>query len=383
MIASEHRTAAGPAVSSSAGDSPNSFEGCAGVSSDSGCPMNGLRGTSGNLPHSAAARSAALATCSALERVERILELKKTIDKARNSVDGNADGAPAVGASISVEVVESAVEALTVLDNVVMTRELLSKTRVGVSVGKLRSHPHPVIRSRCTHLVQKWKAVIGGPSTQKDGSMRPGCNSHSPVDRSAREAAKKQTNSPNAAAGSQEVRDPKSASRSPASDKTGTTAAEDYPGPLSGDAVRDRARGFLWRALVDGMQPKSAASSGSSAETARLASQIEKALWQEYCVNRKSTKEYNMQLKTLKWNFADQKNPDLNLKVICGVYTPEQLAVMTSAELASDEKKRMREMQKKESMEACQSDWEMKKLLETNSEGGQFPCFKCRTTKTV
>lgn len=337
---------------------------------------------------SSAQSAATLAMCSPLERIERILELKKIIDRAKPTQDdGQQAGDSGAAVTPLSGVREDVVEALTILDRVDMTRELLAKTRIGVSVGKLRTHPDVQIRSRCTQLVHKWKAGISGSCSTKDSGTlsRPGQNgsgqgkSHTGTSANDKATDKKHglSSQPSVQGnGVQGVPGDKAPEKI-------STSAEDYPGPASGDAVRDRARGFLWRALVDGMQSGRDLGADRSGETARVAAEIEKALWQEYCVKRKSTKEYNMQLKTLKWNFADQKNPDLNLKVLCGVYTPEQLATMNSADLASDEKKRMRELQKKESMEACQSDWEMKKLMEGGTDGGQFPCFKCRTTKTV
>ncbi|EPR57617.1 transcription elongation factor A TFIIS [Toxoplasma gondii TgCatPRC2] len=332
--------------------------------------------------------AAIFATCSPLERVERILELKKVIDHAKAALeDGQQGGAPGAAVTPLLGVRDDVLEALTVLDRVDMSRELLAKTRIGVSVGKLRTHPDSQIRSRCTQLVHKWKAGIsGGGLAKENATSRPGPNGRGqgkpPTGTLGNDTANEKAHglSSNSSPRADEGLHGVPVDRAP---EKASTAVEDYPGPASGDAVRDRARGFLWRALVDGMQSRRDLGADRSGETARVAAEIEKALWQEYCVRRKSTKEYNMQLKTLKWNFADQKNPDLNLKVLCGVYTPEQLAIMSSADLASDEKKRMRELQKKESMEACQSDWEMKKLMEGASEGGQFPCFKCRTTKTV
>ncbi|PFH33073.1 transcription elongation factor A TFIIS [Besnoitia besnoiti] len=334
-----------------------------------------------------------LVTCSSLQRIERILELKKVIDRAKAELEtgsqASASGGSSQGVTSTSSEVMRVVDALAVLDRVEMTRDVLAKTRIGVSVGKLRTHPDMQIRSRCTQLVQKWKAGITATSSSgKDSgaATRPGQNGgcsrgNSPASPSKAGAAVEKEPAGLRKAAAQDDSSSQGVAGGAAPENHSTL--EGYPGPASGDAVRDRARGFLWRALVQGMQTGRNAGADKSRETARVAAEVEKALWQEYCVKRKSTKEYNMQLKTLKWNFADQKNPDLNLKVLCGVYTPEQLAVMSSADLASDEKKRMRELQKKEMMEACQSDWEMKKLMDGGTDGGQFPCFKCRTTKTV
>ena len=73
-------------------------------------------------------------------------------------------------------------------------------------------------------------------------------------------------------------------------------------------------------------------------------------------------KEYANQVRSVKANLQDKRNLDFNRKVIKGAITPPTLAVMTSAEMASDQKKTIRQQMKKEQLEACQSDWELRNV---------------------
>lgn len=300
-----------------------------------------------------------------LSQVEELVRLKKILGKA---LPPSADGAsePLAGDE-SVEDVDIVLDALSTLEGIQVTRALLAKSKIGLTVGALRRHSNARVRNKSSALVAKWKTTIN-PSTPKSSSSS--------------------TTSTDAAASSA----PAAASSSaPAGVKNGggesRVCSARFPGPFSGDSTRDKARSFLWKALVDGLETAAAApaaGTSTAAETGRVAAAIEGALWEKFIVQRQSIKDYNSQLKTLKWNLADPKNPDLNLKVLWGMYTAEQLASMTSAELASDEKKREREQQKQESLEACQSDWEVRRMISSGEAAqGQFPCFKCRTNKTV
>ncbi|OEH80484.1 transcription elongation factor [Cyclospora cayetanensis] len=282
--------------------------------------------------------------------LEELLRLKKVLSRILPAVEegahegasspftgapsrsvGDPVGVPGQGAGENNDI-ETVLNAFGILEGFQMTRSLLAKSRIGLCVGALRRHPDGRIKAKSTALVAKWKSAIEGRQAPKMTTGR-------------------------------------------------------YPGPISGDSTRDKARTFLWRALVDGLETAAAAAAAGSAtagETGRVAAAIEEALWSRFIVDRQSTKEYNAQLKTLKWNLADPKNPDLNLKVLWGMYTADQLANMTSAELASEEKKRERDKQKQESLEACQSDWEVRRMMSSGEAAqGQFPCFRCRTNKTV
>ncbi|XP_026190023.1 transcription elongation factor S-II [Cyclospora cayetanensis] len=333
-----------------------------------------------------------------LADLEELLRLKKVLSRILPAVEegahegasspftgapsrsvGDPVGVPGQGAGENNDI-ETVLNAFGILEGFQMTRSLLAKSRIGLCVGALRRHPDGRIKAKSTALVAKWKSAIG---TQASKSSATGGSNNKEIP-----AATAGRGTPAAAASAA------SSSSAPALESNSAEGRQApkmttgrYPGPISGDSTRDKARTFLWRALVDGLETAAAAAAAGSAtagETGRVAAAIEEALWSRFIVDRQSTKEYNAQLKTLKWNLADPKNPDLNLKVLWGMYTADQLANMTSAELASEEKKRERDKQKQESLEACQSDWEVRRMMSSGEAAqGQFPCFRCRTNKTV
>lgn len=324
----------------------------------------------------AAPRNQGEASSASLSQLEELMRLKKVLSKALPIPESDAAGDPTVTDDKGEEIA-LVMDALNTLEGIQVTRVLLAKSRIGLSVGALRRHSNVQIRNKSSALVAKWKSCI---STQ---TPKPNQSRTNNSDATAGAAAAS-SGTPAPAAQARSSSQPGDDSK-PGVIAGGTPAR--FPGPFTGDSTRDKARTFLWKALVDGLETAAAAAAAGSAtatETGRVAAAIEDALWERFVVDKQSNKDYNAQLKTLKWNLADPKNPDLNLKVLWGMYTAEQLASMTSADLASDEKKREREQQKQESLEACQSDWEVRRMMSSGEAAqGQFPCFKCRTNKTV
>lgn len=53
---------------------------------------------------------------------------------------------------------------------------------------------------------------------------------------------------------------------------------------------------------------------------------------------------------------------------------------MPSTEMASDAKKTERLKAKKDALEACQSDWDLRNIKRA---AGQFPCGKCKSANTT
>ncbi|KAF6284975.1 transcription elongation factor A2 [Rhinolophus ferrumequinum] len=71
-------------------------------------------------------------------------------------------------------------------------------------------------------------------------------------------------------------------------------------------------------------------------------------------------------------NLKDAKNPDLRRNVLCGAITPQQIAVMTSEDMASDELKEIRKAMTKEAIREHQ----MARTGGTQTD--LFTCGKCR-----
>lgn len=341
------------------------------------------------------------------ELLSEILKLKKVIDRSfcsKSNEESMGDGSKSIEMISSGSSDAQTIEALHRLGGLSeISVGVLTKTKIGMSVGHLRKHPHGTISNLSKDLVLKWKAILTNQKDHPISSPRKrnstSLNSRSPETTTTTITT---TTTTSTKCGALQVAEPppdddnpsggggtpspvvscedSTSSSSPGggstSRKTALLLSKQYVGPYCDNEVRDKARLFLWRALLAGVPPEQA-DAMSLIESCRLCARIEEQLYKRYSG---LSREYNLQLKTLKWNLNDLKNPELNLKLYVGSITPEEVVQMDSKELASDEKKKEREKDRQESMQACQANWDIRNM---KSREGQFPCGKCKSTKTV
>merc|ERR1719510_2458020 len=130
------------------------------------------------------------------------------------------------------------------------------------------------------------------------------------------------------------------------------------------DDVRLSCRKLLATALRgDGELPE-----GTVNTPEELSELIEETIFK---INKSTTPKYKNQVRSRVFNLKDRKNPSLRENVLCGVIPPDQLAVMTSEEMASDDVKRQREAFVKEGIDAAQ----LAKVEGTKSS--DLKCGKC------
>ncbi|SOV12880.1 transcription elongation factor s-II, putative [Plasmodium gaboni] len=155
-----------------------------------------------------------------------------------------------------------------------------------------------------------------------------------------------------------------------------------YDGKFHNDMHRDKAKQFLFKAFIVGSSDNLL----YFIEKKKLNDiiyNIEYELYKAYIEKKNSQKEYNMQLKSIKFNLSDKKNPNFNEKVYSEFISCKALATMNSQDMASDEKKNERKKCLQESLLACQSDWDVKNILLKKSRKGEFQCFKCKGYDTI
>lgn len=269
------------------------------------------------------------------------------------------------------------------LEPISINRDILKQTKIGVVMTAVKKGFCAVnniaIVTRADELIKKWKEALA-TNEQKASSGDDG-----PNNRSSPSAAKKLRKSEEGRSTIKIDTVRMSSIRKNESDDDGDeeergSLHKEYRGPLTGDAMRDKARTFLWKAMVTGV-PFSQARLMKESQVCDIAAEIESVLHREYIIKGdNSVRDYNLQLKTIKWNLSDLKNPELNSKLYVGKITPEEIARMQSREMASDAKQKEREKHKQESLEACQSDWDLRNLIQKD---GQFTCGKCKTNKTT
>ncbi|EUD68916.1 transcription elongation factor S-II [Plasmodium inui San Antonio 1] len=155
-----------------------------------------------------------------------------------------------------------------------------------------------------------------------------------------------------------------------------------YNGKFHSDVLRDKAKQFLFKAFITGSDDNLL----YLIERKKLNDiiyNIENELHKFFIEKKQSQKEYNMQLKSIKFNLCDKKNPSFNEKIYAEYIQPRTIATMNSQEMASDEKKKERNKCLQESLQACQSDWDVKNILLKKTRKGEFQCFKCKGYETV
>ncbi|CRH02479.1 transcription elongation factor s-II, putative [Plasmodium relictum] len=155
-----------------------------------------------------------------------------------------------------------------------------------------------------------------------------------------------------------------------------------YDGKLHNDVHRDKAKQFLFKAFLTGSN-NNLLYTIDRIKLNEVVYDIENELHKYYVQKRNSQREYNMQLKSIKFNLSDKKNPNFNEKIYKGFISPKDLVTMNSQEMASDEKKNEREKCLQESLIACQSDWDVKNILLKKSRKGEFQCYKCKGYDTI
>ncbi|XP_014282275.1 transcription elongation factor S-II [Halyomorpha halys] len=215
---------------------------------------------------------------------------------------------------------EQALELLKALQNLPVNLEILTKTRIGMTVNALRkSSTDDEVISLSKTLIKHWKKFLGS-NVSKDNSTPPSSSnktkSKSKEDRKDEEKKEK----------------PKQTSFPAVNNTT--------------DAVRLKCRELLLGALkIDGNEQE------GCAPVEDLAEELEEAIFQEF---KNTDSRYKNRVRSRVANLKDGKNPQLRSNFLAGAISAQKLAVMTAEEMASDEMKALRNKFVKESIDDAQ-----------------------------
>ncbi|XP_014249670.1 transcription elongation factor S-II [Cimex lectularius] len=211
---------------------------------------------------------------------------------------------------------EQALELLKTLQSLPVNLDILTKTRIGMTVNALRksSNDDEVISLSKT-LIKNWKKFLGGKETPPTSSSKKLKNN--------REEKKEEPQ--------REKEKPKQTS---------------FPPTNTVDAVRLKCRELLVNALkIDGDQQE------GYAPPEELAEELEEAIFQEF---KNTDSRYKNRIRSRVSNLKDTKNPQLKANFLCGVLSANKLATMSAEEMASDEMKALRNKFVKESIDDAQ-----------------------------
>lgn len=223
-----------------------------------------------------------------------------------------------------------ALDLLRSLNDTKMNLQILTKTRIGMTVNALRktSQDEDVI-TLAKNLIKAWKKFLPDNS----GSSTSG-------------TAEKERKDKRKPEGSGSTSNGKSAEKDKNDGENSSLKSFPPKASATTDDVRLSCRKMLANALrgdgIDGMD-------GIVCSPEELAEGIEDKIFEK---NKQTNPKYKAQVRSRVFNLKDKKNPSLRENVLCGVIKPEKLAVMTSEEMASDEIKKQREKFVKEGIDA-------------------------------
>ncbi|XP_021110965.1 transcription elongation factor A protein 2 isoform X2 [Heterocephalus glaber] len=283
---------------------------------------------------------------------------------------------------------EGAMDLLRELKAMPITLHLLQSTRVGMSVNALRkqSSDEEVI-GLAKSLIKSWKKLldVSNAKTRDPGRDTPLPTSSTKNASEAMDHSRKRLDLPR---------------------MSSTPRITTFPPvPITCDAVRNKCREMLTTALQTDHDHVAV---GTDCE--RLSAQIEEYIlcadfagargfrWSLWATGPGSLwwlldttaavpvpslgcifldvgntdMKYKNRVRSRISNLKDAKNPELRRNVLCGAITPQQIAVMTSEEMASDELKEIRKAMTKEAIREHQ----MARTGGTQTD--LFTCGKCR-----
>uniref|UniRef100_A0ABI7WQW0 Transcription elongation factor n=1 Tax=Felis catus TaxID=9685 RepID=A0ABI7WQW0_FELCA len=223
----------------------------------------------------------------------------------------------------------------------------LQSTRVGMSVNALRkqSSDEGVI-ALAKSLIKSWKKLLDASDAkareQRRGGPLPASSSKESPE--AQDPSRKRPELP----------------RMPSAPRITTFP----PVPVTCDAVRNKCRELLTAALQTDHDHMAV-----GADCEGLSAQIEECIFRDV---GNTDMKYKNRVRSRISNLKDAKNPDLRRNVLCGAITPQQIAVMTSEEMASDELKEIRKAMTKEAIREHQ----MARTGGTQTD--LFTCGKCK-----
>lgn len=203
---------------------------------------------------------------------------------------------------------EQALDLLKALQTLAINLDVLTKTRIGMTVNALRkSSKDDEVISLSKTLIKNWKKFLSGPNTPiKDSSGGSKSKKHDSKDKDSKKDDK---------------------------EKDKKLQASFPPQSNTTDAVRLKCRELLAQALkVEGQE-----SCGSPEE---LAEELEECIFQEF---KNTDNRYKNRVRSRVANLKDPKNPTLRANFLNGVVGAQRLAKMTPEEMASDEIKKLRE----------------------------------------
>ena len=241
--------------------------------------------------------------------------------------------------------------------------DLIRQSKIGVAVGKLRSHTDKKVADQAKALVKDWKAVVDKQRKLKESSTNSTTttsSSNSPTPAPTPASPSKST--PDAAA-------PQAQSQSQSQSQSPSQAKVDFE--ILNDKVRNACLKLLYQSLEAGKDQND----WQPSTMFQAALSIEKAILEKQGKGSVTT-DYRHKVRSLSLNLKDKNNPQLRARVVNGEIPADKLVVMTNEDLASDKRKQeIEELQ-------MQNLFKAKGAAAQEAETDAFQCGRCKQRKT-
>ena len=142
----------------------------------------------------------------------------------------------------------------------------------------------------------------------------------------------------------------------------------------SNDAMRDKIRDLLHEALskVSGEAEEDMVDEVNACDPIRVAVKVESVLFEKWGPSNGAQK---VKYRSLMFNLKDQNNPDFRRKVLLGYIEPERLINMSTADMASEQRKKENEKIYEKALFECERGGPPKATTD------QFKCGRCGQRK--
>ncbi|KAM3721000.1 putative transcription elongation factor S-II [Dirofilaria immitis] len=261
---------------------------------------------------------------------------------------------------------DDAMELLDALSVLPVDINILTKTRIGMTINDLRkktSDEH--IAKRAKALIKElflftatnareWKVLLANKTSSSKGDAKDAITKSS----SSASVSSTAFNGNSKHLSHSSVPQKIVASDASNSSTFSTTAKKQ----LLPDEVRNKCATMILDALLSKELPN------GTLDPEELAIRTERKLFE---VHRGTSEKYKAALRSRVFNLRDKKNLALRENLLIGAVTPEKFAVMTADEMASDEMKAQREKFTKQAIEEYQM------AVQEGTPSDMFKCGKC------
>ncbi|KAL6735928.1 transcription elongation factor S-II [Ancylostoma duodenale] len=261
---------------------------------------------------------------------DEVLSIGRKLDKI---IDGSKSG-------------ENAADLLEVLSKLPITIDILTKTRIGMTINDLRKKTSDEkLAKKAKGLIKEWKNLV---DKREDKKEKPPRNDPSSSGTPAKN---------NGSAPSQPPPKP-----APTAAPPQAYSSNFPPKHLEKDEMRLKSAQMILNALRHAELPD------GTLDPEEIAVRVEEKL---FTVHKGTGDKYKAALRSRVFNLRDKKNPALRENVLTGVVKPEKFAVMTSEEMASDEVREMRDKFNKAAI------LEHQMSVQQGTPSDMFKCGKC------